>query len=269
MGVRNIIEIDEDRCTGCGLCITACAEGALALVDGKARLISDIYCDGLGACLSDCPEGAITVITREADPFDEEAVNRHLKTKGDESAAHDSRHHHPHNHKDILACGCPGSTAMDLTGRRPVRSAGVTAMGDIPSTLCHWPVKLKLVGPAAPFLRDRELVLLADCAAAAYPDLHRRVLDGRAVVMGCPKLDDQADDLQRLTEILKEAEPTLLSVVYMEVPCCHGYLRLAWEAIARSGVNITLRAVMIGRGGDILKEEIVLDHAGKRVEAAR
>lgn len=267
MGVRNIIEIDEDRCTGCGLCITACAEGALALVDGKARLISDIYCDGLGACLSDCPEGAITVITREADPFDEEAVNRHLKTKGDESADHG--HRHDQHHENTLACGCPGSTAMDLSGRRPVRAAGVTAMGDIPSTLGHWPIKLKLVGPAAPFLKGRELVLLADCAAAAYPDLHRRVLDGRAVVMGCPKFDDQADDLQRLTEILKEAEPTLLSVVYMEVPCCHGYLRLASEAIARSGVNIPLRAVMIGRGGDILKEGMVLDPSGKRVEAAR
>jgi ferredoxin len=265
MGVRNIIEIDEELCTGCGLCITACAEGALALVDGKARLISETYCDGLGACLSDCPEGAITIVSRDADAFDEEAVKRHLGMKGDESDNHDRRHHH----EDALACGCPGTASIDLSGRRSENADGVAATGDIPSTLTHWPVKLKLVGPAAPFLRDRELVLLADCAAAAYPDLHRRVLDGRAVVMGCPKFDDPAGDLERLTEILKEADPTLLSVVYMEVPCCHGYLRLAWGAIARSEANIPLRAVMIGRAGDILKEEMVPDPAGKRVEAAR
>ena len=265
MGVRNIIEIDEDRCTGCGLCITACAEGALAMVDGKARLISDTYCDGLGECLSDCPEGAITIISREADPFDEEEVRRHLEAKGDES----SDHSHNRHHEDVLACGCPGSAAMDLSEHRPGKPTGITAMGDIPSTLSHWPVKLKLAGPSAPFLRDRELVLLADCAAAAYPDLHRRILDGRAVVMGCPKFDDPADDLERLTAILKKAAPTLLSVVYMEVPCCHGYLRLAREAIARSGEDIPLRAVMIGRGGDILKEEMISDSVAWRTEAVR
>jgi len=265
MSMRNIIEIDEDRCSGCGLCITACAEGALALVDGKAKLISETYCDGLGACLSDCPEDAITIISREADPFDEEAVKHHLEAKGDEPTVHEHRHHH----EDALACGCPGSAAMDLSEYRSAKAGGVTAMGDIPSTLSHWPIKLKLAHPTAPFLKDRELVLLADCAAAAFPDLHRRVLDGRAVVMGCPKFDNPADDMERLTAIMKEAGPTLVSVVYMEVPCCHGYLRLAREAVARSGANIQLRAVMIGRGGDILKKEMINDPAAERIEAVR
>ncbi|MBN1883258.1 MAG: 4Fe-4S binding protein [Deltaproteobacteria bacterium] len=263
MGVRSIIEINEDRCTGCGLCIIACAEGALTLVDGKARLVSDTYCDGLGACLGDCPEGAITIVSRKADPFDEEAVRRHLEANGDAPTPHKD------THEDVLACGCPGSAIMDLSEGRPVRTAGAAAAGDIPSTLGHWPVKLKLAPPTAPFLKGREIVLLADCAAAAYPDLHRKVLDGRAVVMGCPKFDDSAGDTERLSAILKEATPTLLCVVYMEVPCCHGYMRLAREAIARSGMDIPLRAVMIGRGGAVLKEETAPGTAGKRVEAAR
>jgi ferredoxin len=262
MGMRNIIEIDEDRCTGCGLCITACAEGALALVDGKAKLISETYCDGLGACLSDCPEGAITIIQREADPFDEEAVKRHLEETAGEAAVH-------HHDEQSLACGCPGSLAMDLSKDSGASPGDMTVSKDIPSTLTHWPIKLKLAGPAAPFLKDREIVLLADCAAAAYPDLHRKVLNGRAVVMGCPKFDDPTDDLERLTAILTEAKPGALSVVYMEVPCCYGYLRLAREAVARTGNTVSLRAVMIGRGGEILKEEIVSDPAVGRVGMAR
>jgi ferredoxin len=235
-------------------------------VNGKAKLISETYCDGLGVCLSDCPEGAITIIQREADPFDEEAVERHLEGAKGTSDAHD--HHQRHHHEDTLACECPGSLAMELSRGSGTSPGDMTVLGDIPSTLGHWPVKLKLAGPSAPFLKGRELVLLADCAAAAYPNLHRRILDGRAVVMGCPKFDDSTDDLERLTAILTEAKPLALSVVYMEVPCCHGYLRLAWEAIARSGMNIPLRAVMIGRGGEILREEMVLDPAGKRAEAA-
>jgi len=264
MSKRDIIEIDEDRCTGCGLCITACAEGALALVDGKAKLISETYCDGLGACLSDCPEGAITIIRREADPFDEGAVKKHLEAMDDRPA--EQQHHH---HEESLACGCPGSHAMELSGQHTAPAAGLTTMGNTPSTLGHWPVKLKLTGPSSPFLKDRELVLLADCAAVAYPNLHRDILAGRAVVMGCPKFDDSKDDLERLTAILTEAMPATLSVVYMEVPCCHGYLRLAWEAAARVGGNISLRAVMIGRGGEILKEEVFHNPAGERAEVAR
>ncbi|MEW5944637.1 MAG: 4Fe-4S binding protein [bacterium] len=246
---RKIIEIDEEKCTGCGLCVPSCAEGALEIVDGKARLVSDVYCDGLGACLGECPEGALKITEREAEEFDEEEVAKRLAGKGGEPARAAPA-------PEPLACGCPGALAATLEPR--VRAEGADAAGAPVSELTHWPIKLQLIAPAAPFLRDADLVLLADCCAAAYPDLHRRFLRGRAVAMGCPKLDDLDAHIERLAGILSEGKPRSLTVVHMEVPCCHGFLHAAGEAVKRSGAGIPVSRAIIGRNGDVPKEEKVI-----------
>jgi Pyruvate/2-oxoacid:ferredoxin oxidoreductase delta subunit len=238
--MRQIIEIDEEKCNGCGQCILSCAEGALALVDGKARLVGEVYCDGLGACIGECPEGALKIIEREAEDFDEKAVED-LLAKQKQSAPQEA----------TLACGCPGSMAMSLE-KSP--STGPGSGPEIASTLSHWPIKLQLLGPGAPFLQGADLLLLADCTAAAFPNLHQKLLPGRVVALGCPKLDDLEAHITRLAEILKVAHPRSLTVVHMEVPCCRGFVFAAEEALKRSGVSLPLSRIMISRNGDILEE---------------
>ena len=241
--MRQIIEIDEEKCTGCGQCILACAEGALALVNGKAKLVGEIYCDGIGACIGDCPEGALTIVERPADEFDEEAVQEHLKKKHHSGSMIESAPEKP------LACGCPSSvvTTLQKKPQNGTHHEGISELG-------HWPIKLQLLGPNAPFLKGADLILLADCAAAAYPNLHQHLLVDKAVAMGCPKLDDLEAHIQRLAEILKGAVPQSLSVVHMEVPCCKAFMSAAREAIRRSGVDVPLSYVVIGRDGTISEE---------------
>ncbi|HOO44730.1 MAG TPA: 4Fe-4S binding protein, partial [Deltaproteobacteria bacterium] len=214
--MRKIIRIDEEKCDGCGQCILACAEGALALVDGKARLVGEVYCDGIGACIGQCPQGALTVVERQADEFDEEAVKKHLRT-----AAHGGVHSGSEQ-EDTLACGCPSSVMTTLNRKQP--AASNNRDHEAVSELGHWPVKLQLLGPDAAFLKGADLVLLADCAAAAHPDLHSQVLRDHAVAMGCPKLDNLEAHIIRLSEILERAVPRSLTVVHMEVPCCRAFL---------------------------------------------
>lgn len=240
---RQIIKIDEEKCTGCGQCIIACAEGALQLVDGKAKLVSDVYCDGLGACLGECPEGAMEIIERPADEFDEKAVEERLEQlKGG---------HEAHKAAEPLACGCPGASVM--TFERKAAAAGGPA-GDTPSELGQWPIKLQLLGPSAPFLKGADLVLMADCVGVSQPDLHRKLLRGKAIAIGCPKLDDLDAHIERLADILEGARPRSLTVAHMEVPCCHGFVYAAEKAIERAGVDVPLKKIMIGRAGDILEE---------------
>lgn len=240
--VRKIIEIDEEKCTGCGQCVIDCAEGALEIIDGKAKMIGDIYCDGLGACIGGCPEDALTIIEREAEEFSEEAVEELLasKEKGAEPAP--------------LACGCPGSAAQALSPF-PSASAADAEAGPQASSLGHWPVKLQLLGPGAPFLMGADLVLLADCFAAAYPDLHARLLPGKAVAMGCPKLDDVQAHIDRLAEILKHSQIKSLTVAHMQVPCCHGFIFAAKKALEKAGVDIPAERIEISPGGEILARE--------------
>ncbi len=242
---RPIIEIDEDLCNGCGQCIIACAEGALALVDGKARLVGDIYCDGLGACIGECPTGALTIVEREADEFDEEAVEERLKSQQEAG---------PHKKEaEPLPCGCPGSQVRVI--EREQAGAEVPGPGEIKSTLGQWPIKLQLLGPQAPFLKDSDLLLMADCVAVAFPDLHRKILPGNAVAIGCPKLDDLDAHVNRLAEILKGAHPRSLTVVHMEVPCCRGFVYAAEKAVQKSGVDIPLRRTQISIKGEVMEEE--------------
>lgn len=237
---RKIIEIDESTCTGCGLCITACAEGALQLVNGKAKLVGDVYCDGLGACLGECPEGALKIIERPAEDFSREAV-KELEAKKDVSLN--------------SPCGCLSSAAMALKPNGTSRPEGPAV--DQASELTHWPIKLQLLNPAAPFLKDSDLVLLADCCAASMPDLHRRILKGASVAMGCPKLDDIEAHIGRLAEILKTARPRSLTVVHMEVPCCFGFVHAAQAAAQKAGVSIPMRRLKIARTGEIIEEAAI------------
>lgn len=239
MSTRKIIEIDEQKCTGCGQCIIACAEGALALVDGKARLVGDVYCDGLGACLGECPEGALRIIEREADEFDEEAVEQMLKHKSEPK------------HEPAMPCGCPGSHTRVI--ERPQACDDGEDAVEIRSQLGQWPIKLQLLGPGAPFLKGADLLLMADCTAVAFPDLHRKILKGNAVAIGCPKLDNLEAHIQRLAEILKGAKPRSLTVVHMEVPCCRGFVYAAEKAVELSGADLPLATIEIGVNGEILE----------------
>jgi NAD-dependent dihydropyrimidine dehydrogenase PreA subunit len=248
--MRKIIEIDEEKCTGCGECILACAEGALALVDGKARMVGEIYCDGLGACIGECPEGALRIIEREAEGFDEAAVEELLKERKETESAKDGAS------EKTMACGCPGTRMQTLTDSGVEEIDGEPA--ELRSDLGHWPIKLQLLGPQAPFLKGADLVLMADCAAVSLPDLHRRILRGRAVAIGCPKLDDLDAHIDRLAEILKGAKPKSLTVLHMEVPCCRGFVYAAQQAIEKSGIDVPLTRIMVGIKGEILeKEELV------------
>ena len=240
---REIIKIDEEKCTGCGECIIACAEGALEIVDGKAKLVGDILCDGLGACLGECPEGALEIVEREAAAFDEEAVEERLKDLSEGERAEEP----------ASGCGCPGAAAMVRETASVQRETG--CCGEIPSCLGHWPVKLQLLGPKAPFLKDADLFLVADCVGIAYPEIHRNLISGKAVAIGCPKLDDLQAHIDRLALILKEAKPRSLTVVHMEVPCCFGFVHGAQAAVKAAGVDIPLKRINISRFGEILEEE--------------
>ncbi|MCX5848600.1 MAG: 4Fe-4S ferredoxin [Deltaproteobacteria bacterium] len=243
---RKIIEIDEAKCNGCGKCILSCAEGALRLIDGKARLVEDFYCDGLGACIGECPEGALKIIERDAHDFDEQAVHKHLHAESDNASSALK--------PTVMACGCP-STAMQTLKPQTSISEPYQTRQESPSMLGHWPVKLQLLGPQAPFLQAADLVLLADCVAVACPDLHRRFLNGKAVAIGCPKLDNLDAHIERLAAILKGAKPKSLTVAHMEVPCCSAFAQAAQEAIRRAGVDIPLSRIVIKRDGTVLGDE--------------
>jgi ferredoxin len=236
MEKRLIVHIDEDKCDGCGQCIPGCDEGALAIVDGKAKLVADVYCDGLGACLGECPQGALTLIEREAEPFDEAAVEERLKAQKEQK----------------MGCGCPSAQVQALT---PCQQADLPAQAPEgeESRLGHWPVKLRLVPPEASFLKGADLLLAADCTAVALPGFHQR-LAGKAVLTGCPKFDDAEFSVQRLAAILREAGPSSLTVLEMEVPCCSGLGRIAGEAIRRSGRDVRAQRLIVGRRGAIQEE---------------
>jgi NAD-dependent dihydropyrimidine dehydrogenase PreA subunit len=237
--IREIVKIDEDKCDGCGLCVPACAEGAIQIIDGKARLIADNLCDGLGACLGDCPRDAITIEKRDTEAFDEEAVDRHL----DEN---------PLAEKASPAGqggGCPSARAMSFGAPEDKGANKEEEPAQRPSQLRQWPVQLHLLPPTAPFFQQEDLVLAADCAAFAYGDFHQDLLRGKALAIGCPKLDDGKAYLDKLIAILKHNDIRRLSVVHMEVPCCSGFIMLAREAIVQSGLDVELKTIRVSVDG--------------------
>lgn len=254
--IRDIIKIDEEKCDGCGACVLSCAEGAIQIIDGKAKLVSENYCDGLGACLGECPQGALSIEKRESDDFDEQAVEEHLAAMKKEES---------------LPCGCPGSSVQQF--EKPV---GLPMLDPLPcgcpsttvqqfdnttettapmrqeSTLTHWPVQLTLVPPGAPFLQGADLLLASHCGPFAYGSFHQDFIKDHAVVCACPKLDDAQAHQEKLTELLKQSDINSLTVVRMEVPCCGGLTHLAQQAVVNSGKNIPVKEVVIGVRGDIL-----------------
>jgi len=249
--VRKIIKIDEELCNGCGQCVPSCAEGALAIVDGKAKVVKDSYCDGLGACLGECPTGALTIIEREADEFDEDAAMAYVAATRGPGAAHGHGAAHGGGCPGsamasfrLQGGGCPGSGMASFT---PGATRG-EASGPAPSLLGHWPVQIRLIPPDAPFLRGADLVIAADCAAVAYPDFHREFVGGKAVMMGCPKFDE--DYAPRLAEVFKRSGVASVTVVRMEVPCCLGIAEAARRALAASGRDdLPFKEIIIGRQG--------------------
>jgi NAD-dependent dihydropyrimidine dehydrogenase PreA subunit len=263
--LRKIVRIDEAKCDGCGQCIPACAEGAIALVGGKARLSADVLCDGLGACLGECPQGAITVIEREAAAFDEEAVKKHLLTMGEQVSSRHGGEPAPaapparapeRPRLSVLAGGgeaaphggCPGSRPMSLP-RRPAAATAAAVSGE--SRLAQWPVQLHLVPVVAPWLRGADLLVAADCVPFAYARFHDDLLAGRALVVGCPKLDDLGAYVEKLGRICGANELRSVTVVRMEVPCCGGISMAARRAIETSGKPIPFRDVVVSVDGTI------------------
>ncbi len=234
--LRKIVKINEDLCNGCGACIIACAEGALKIVDGKAKLISEKYCDGLGNCLN-CPQGAITIEEREAEDFDEAAVEKHLKSKEVESKS---------------SAGCPYVTVKQFENLDGVVCpAAIITEAINKSRLNHWPVQLSLVPPTAPFLKDADLVLAADCVPFAYAGFHRDFLGNNiALLVACPKLDNFQAHQEKLNAILKQSGIKSLTVLHMEVPCCSGLVHMAKQAMLASGYVVPFKDITIGIRGE-------------------
>ena len=247
--IRKIVTIDEDKCNGCGLCVPACAEGAIRIVNGKAVLAADNLCDGLGACLGECPQDAIRVIEREADAFDEEAVEQHLQEVGRPAlhapAAAPSPHH-------PAGGGCPGSRVVSFAA--PPAAAAATDNRDAtprPGRLGQWPVQLHLVPVNAPYFRGADLLIAADCVPFAFAGFHEEMLAGKALVVGCPKLDDLRAYVAKLTEIFRSNDLKSITVVKMEVPCCTGIVMAAREALAAAGREIPFHEITVGIQGNL------------------
>lgn len=239
--VRKIIEIDEEKCDGCGNCVIGCAEGALAIVDGKAKVISDNLCDGLGACIGECPQDALKIIEREAEPFDEEAVEEHLSSQQDAVES-----------EPKMACGCPSaqiqSFASCAQANQPVRQTGEQA-----SALSHWPVQVRLVPPDAPFLKGADLLVAADCVPVAFPSFHQDFLQGKTVMLGCPKFDDAQSYVDKFAAIFKTAGIRSITIVVMEVPCCSGLPTIVRKGMEKAGVKIPYDQVVVSTRGRILE----------------
>ncbi|MFA4947006.1 MAG: 4Fe-4S binding protein [Candidatus Krumholzibacteriia bacterium] len=274
---RQIITIDEDLCTGCGLCIPNCPEGALQIIDGKARLVSDLFCDGLGACIGHCPEGAIATETREAEPYDESKVMENIVRFGPNvikaHIAHLRDHKQDDYFREALAylvdrdieipaeffepacrCGDTGSSAPVFAGCPGSRIVNIEtdaadAPVDRPSRLRQWPVQIMLVPPSAPFLDGADLLVAADCVPFAYAGFHENLLAGKVLLIGCPKLDDAEHYLEKLTAMFKGNDVRSVTVAHMEVPCCTGLVRLVERAIRDSGKDIPFEARTIGIKG--------------------
>lgn len=236
---RKIIKIDEEKCTGCGLCADACAEGAIQIIDGKAKLVSEVYCDGLGACIGECPYGAITIEEREAAPFSHEEVQKNLAKKN-----LDKQREPKH-----FSAGCPGMKSFSLK-REKVQSSENTA-SEIPSELSQWPIQLHLVPVVAPYWENCDLLIAADCTAFSFGDFHRKFLSDKRLVIACPKLDDAGNYSEKLASIISENQVRSVTVLRMEVPCCGGIANFAREAIAMAGKDIPLKVVIIGIDGSI------------------
>ena len=246
--MRKIIEIDEEKCTGCGQCVTACAEGAIEIIDGVAKVVADKYCDGLGACIGDCPEDALRIVERMAEDFDEAAVEALLKSRKEKS--------------DSVSGGCPSARVQAFPMAGAPHSHGQDGCacasqprkqtGSMPSRLGHWPVQIRLVPPGASFLKDADLVIAADCVPVAYPDFHADFLDGKAVMIGCPKFDNADEYVEKLSQIFAVSGVKSVTAVIMEVPCCSSLPAIIEKALDRAGIQMPVTRTVISARGEIV-----------------
>ncbi|HBG48510.1 MAG TPA: 4Fe-4S ferredoxin [Cyanobacteria bacterium UBA9971] len=271
---RKIIKINEEKCTGCGVCIPDCPEGALQLIDGKARLVSDLFCDGLGACVKICPTGAMTTEEREAEPYDEYKVMDnvvkggknvikahlvHLKDHGQDEFFNQAIDYLNKNNFEVpvletkpLACGCPGTMQKDLSQMKKQSSQPAQAL-NIQSELNNWPIQLKLLNPDAPYLKKADLLIAADCTAFAYPNFHQKFLKNKILIMLCPKLDDNLQlYIDKLVSIFEMQEINSVTIVHMEVPCCGGVETIIKEALNKSGKNIIMKDYTVSLTGELV-----------------
>ena len=248
MAVRKIIKIDEEKCDGCGLCVPSCAEGAIQIIDGKARLVSETYCDGLGSCLGECPQGAISMEEREAPEYDETAVEKHLPAPKAVPMPLQS-----------IPAACPGSAMKRFSPPTGPPQPGAPVPGQ--SQLGHWPVQLMLVPPSAPFLKQTDLLICADCVPFAVHDFHSRFLSGKAVVVGCPKLDNLEHYFEKLKQMFGEAAPKSLTVLKMEVPCCSGIAQAAIQARNEVIPGTPIEVHTIGVRGEIETRKVPAGNA--------
>ncbi len=277
---RKIIVIDQEKCNGCGLCVSGCPEGALQLIDGKARLVGDLLCDGLGACIGSCPEDAISVIEREAEPYDEIRVLQNIIPQGRNVLQAHLEHLRSHGQSEYLqqalaylrehkiafqlpqesvACqpstgGCPGSQSRAFAVPQDEEEDGTSRQ----SQLTHWPIQLHLIAPSAPHFRNSDLLVAADCAAFSYGDFHRDFLKNKTLTIACPKLDaGQEVYQQKLIALIDQAEVKSITVLIMQVPCCGGLLRHVTDAAAKARRRIPIRCVVVGLQGEILRDEFI------------
>ncbi len=271
---RDIITIDQNKCTGCGQCVPDCPEGALQVIEGRARLVSDLFCDGLGACIGHCPEGAITIETRPAEPYDERKVMENIVKQGTATIRAHLDHLKGHGALEELAtavafldengidipassgtgqaCGCPGAAVRELSAEKSSAPVSKTPRETQVSRLSNWPVQIKLVPPNALFLRKADLLIAADCVPFAFAGFHENLLAGKVLLIGCPKLDDAAFYSEKLTAMFAQNDIQSVTVTHMGVPCCSALTRLVKAAIAVSGKIIPFAEVTIGIKGEIL-----------------
>lgn len=278
---RKIVQIDEEKCNGCGECVPNCMEGALQIIDGKARLISDLFCDGLGACIGHCPQDAITIIEREAEPYDEKKVMETISKQGENTIKAHLQHMIDHNEtefynqaidflkendipipdmeeekmekeecKEDLPCGCPGTMVKDFSSEKDNNAeSNEEITGRQKSELKQWPIQLHLLPPQAPFFKDADLLIAADCVGFTNPNLHQDLIKGKAVVIGCPKLDDISSYKEKIKSIIELNDLNTITVAIMEVPCCTGLYSIVEEALDESGKRITLKKKVVGIDG--------------------
>ena len=245
--MRKIIKIDPLLCNGCGECITTCAEGAIELKDGKARVVSDSFCDGLGACLAICPQGALTIEERDASVFDEKAAKEHQRMA--------QKHEHPHHAKDanvVTPCTMPITLKQDQGTKADFSHEKIKPGEDRANELCGWPIQMRLVRPWAPYLQGARLLVAGDCTAFAYPAIHQDFIKGRVALVGCPKLDETASFVDKLSEILKANEIRDIAVLHMTVPCCSQLQDLVAEAVRRSGKDVPQKSYVVGIDGTLI-----------------
>jgi ferredoxin len=270
---RDVIRINEEKCTGCGDCIPGCPEGALQVIDGKARLISDLFCDGLGACIGTCPQGAIEVEQREAEPYDENKVMKNIVKAGPNVIKAHLKHLNDHSQREFLnqavnflkeknieipnyeeeppiKAGCPGSMMKDLSGSRMERGNEPQIFG---AELRNWPVQLQLLNQNAPYLKNADLLIAADCAPFAYANFHQRFLKDKVLIIFCPKLDKTIDQyVDKLAEIFQKQDIKSISIVHMEVPCCLGIETIVKRALEKAEKNIIIKDYTISINGEII-----------------